>query len=81
VLYGVGTKQAMHETQDTRMQCVCGRYLRSTSMLRDNGILIDAGTGVGDLGLKAFTWVNHVFIGRSYHGHVSPTRFLVATVE
>jgi hypothetical protein len=50
-------------------------------MLRDNDILIDAGTRVGDLSLNELTWINHAFVGHSYLDHVSPTPFLVATVE
>ena len=52
-----------------------GRYLRATSMLLDNKILIDAGTGVGDLSLKELTRINHVFVGLSHLDHVSHIPF------
>ena len=55
--------------------------MRTTSMLRDNDILTDADTGVGDLSLKELTWINHAFVGHSYLDHVSPTPFLVASVK
>ena len=57
-----------------------GWYLRATSMLLDNDILIDAGTGVGDLGLKELTRINHVFVGHSLLDHVSHIPFFVDTV-
>lgn len=56
-------------------------YLRTTSMLLDNDILIDAGTGVGDLSLKQLTRINRVFVTHSHLDHVSHTPFLVATVQ
>ena len=55
--------------------------MRTTSMLRDNDILTDADTGVGDLSLKELTWINHAFVGHSYLDHVSHTPFVVASVE
>ncbi len=57
-----------------------GGYLRTTSMLLDNDILIDAGTGVGDLSLRQLTRINHVFVTHSHLDHVSPVPFLVDTV-
>lgn len=54
--------------------------MRTTSVLLDNDILINAGTGVGDLSLKQLTRINHVFVTHSHLDHVSHTPFLVATV-
>jgi len=57
-----------------------GGQLRTTSMLLDNDILIDAGTGVGNLSLKQLTRINHVFVTHSHLDHVSHIPFLVDTV-
>ena len=39
-----------------------GRHLRTTTMLVDNDILIDCGTGVGDLSLAEISLIDHVFL-------------------
>lgn len=57
-----------------------GRHLRTTSMLIDNDILIDAGTGVGDLSLTELSLVDHIFLTHSHLDHVSSIPFLVDTV-
>lgn len=57
-----------------------GGQLRTTSMLLDNDILIDAGTGVGNLSFKQLTRINHVFVTHSHLDHVSHIPFLVDTV-
>jgi phosphoribosyl 1,2-cyclic phosphodiesterase len=57
-----------------------GEQLRTTSMLLDNDILIDAGTGVGNLSLKQLTRINHVFVKHSHLDRVSHIPFLVDTV-
>ena len=41
-----------------------GRHLRTTSMLADHDVLIDAGTGVGDLSLTELSLIDHIFISR-----------------
>jgi ribonuclease BN (tRNA processing enzyme) len=57
-----------------------GRSLRTTSMLLDNDILIDAGTGVGDLNLPELTLIDHVFVTHSHLDHIASIPFLVDTV-
>jgi len=57
-----------------------GGQLRTTSMLLDNDILIDAGTGVGNLSFNQLTRINHVFVTHSHLDHVSHIPFLVDTV-
>lgn len=57
-----------------------GRHLRTTSMLIDNDILIDAGTGVGDLSLTELAQIDHVFITHSHLDHVACLPLLVDTV-
>ncbi len=57
-----------------------GRHLRTTSMLVDNDILIDAGTGVGDLSLTELARIDHVFLTHSHLDHVACLPFIVDTV-
>jgi len=57
-----------------------GRHLRTTSFLVDNDVLIDAGSGVGDLPLAELTRIDHVFVTHSHLDHVTSIPFLVDTV-
>jgi ribonuclease BN (tRNA processing enzyme) len=57
-----------------------GRHLRTTSFLLDGDILIDAGTGVGDLTLAELSQIDHIFITHSHLDHVASIPFLVDTV-
>jgi len=57
-----------------------GRHLRTTSLLIDNDILIDAGTGVGDLSIAELSQIDHVFITHSHLDHVACLPFMVDTV-
>lgn len=57
-----------------------GRSLRTTSMLLGNDVLIDAGTGVGDLSLAELTLIDHVFVTHSHLDHIASIPFLVDTV-
>ena len=49
-------------------------------MLLDDDILIDAGTGVGDLTLEAMCRIDHVFLTHSHLDHVTSLPFLLDTV-
>jgi ribonuclease BN (tRNA processing enzyme) len=57
-----------------------GRHLRTTSFLVDGDVLIDAGSGVGDLSLAELTRIDHVFVTHSHLDHVTSIPFLVDTV-
>ncbi|MGB4812761.1 MAG: 3',5'-cyclic-nucleotide phosphodiesterase [Methylophilaceae bacterium] len=57
-----------------------GGKLRTTSILLDDDILIDAGSGVGDLSMDALMAINHVFITHSHLDHVAFLPFLLDTV-
>ena len=57
-----------------------GRHLRTTSFLLDSDILIDAGTGVGDLTLAELSQIDHIFVTHSHLDHVASIPFLVDTV-
>ncbi len=57
-----------------------GQQNRTTSFLLDNDILIDAGTGVGDLSLSDLTLIDHIFITHSHLDHVNSIAFFVDSV-
>lgn len=57
-----------------------GGSLRTTSMLLDHDILIDAGTGVGDLTLSDLKRIDHVFVTHSHLDHVACIPLLVDSV-
>ena len=57
-----------------------GGELRTTSFLVDDDILLDAGTGVGDLCMDELLAIDHVFITHSHLDHVAYLPFLVDTV-
>ncbi|MDH5633022.1 MAG: 3',5'-cyclic-nucleotide phosphodiesterase [Gammaproteobacteria bacterium] len=48
-----------------------GGRARTTSFLVDGDILIDAGTGVGDLDLDAMAAIEHVFLTHSHFDHIA----------
>jgi ribonuclease BN (tRNA processing enzyme) len=56
-----------------------GGSLRTTSLLVDDDILVDAGTGVGDLTLDRLARIDHVFVSHSHLDHVACIPFLVDT--
>lgn len=47
-----------------------GAGLKTTSILLDDDVLIDAGTGVGDLSLEELRRLRHVFLTHSHLDHV-----------
>jgi ribonuclease BN (tRNA processing enzyme) len=57
-----------------------GGSLRTTSLLVDDDILVDAGTGVGDLTLESLAKIDHIFVSHSHLDHVTSIPFLVDTV-
>lgn len=57
-----------------------GSDLRTTSMLVDHDILIDAGTGVGELGIEQLTEIDHVFITHSHLDHIGFLPFILDAV-
>jgi len=46
-------------------------------MLLDNDVLIDAGTGVGELSLTELSMIDHVFVTHSHLDHIACIPFLV----
>ncbi|MBC7404502.1 MAG: 3',5'-cyclic-nucleotide phosphodiesterase [Cytophaga sp.] len=57
-----------------------GPNLRTTSLLIDNDILIDAGTGVAELNMEQLACVDHVFITHSHLDHLAFLPFLLDSV-
>jgi ribonuclease BN (tRNA processing enzyme) len=57
-----------------------GGSLRTTSFVLDDDVLLDAGTGVGDLNIEELRSIDHVFLTHSHLDHVTSLPFLVDTV-
>jgi len=57
-----------------------GGNLRTTTLLLDDDILIDAGTGVGELSIEQLIAIDHVFVTHSHLDHVTFIPFLLDTV-
>jgi ribonuclease BN (tRNA processing enzyme) len=57
-----------------------GRHMRTTSFLVDGDVLLDAGTGVGDLSLAELALVDHIFVTHSHLDHVASIAFIADTV-
>ncbi len=57
-----------------------GGNLRTTSMLLDHDILIDAGTGVGDLSLAEMILIDHIFVTHSHLDHIACIPLLIDSV-
>jgi ribonuclease BN (tRNA processing enzyme) len=57
-----------------------GQHNRTTSFLVDQDILIDAGTGVGDLSLSELALIDHIFITHSHLDHVNSIAFFLDSV-
>jgi len=57
-----------------------GNGARTTALLVDHDILIDAGTGVADLSLDAMAAIDHVFLTHAHLDHVTCIPFLLDSV-
>jgi ribonuclease BN (tRNA processing enzyme) len=57
-----------------------GGILRTTSFLIDHDILVDAGTGVGDLLFEQLVEIDHIFITHSHLDHITSIPLLADTV-
>src|SRR5207342_2805390 len=56
------------------------RDCRTTSFLLDDDVLIDAGTGVGDLPLEALARIDHILLTHSHLDHVLGVPLLADSV-
>lgn len=57
-----------------------GQHNRTTSFLVDQDILIDAGTGVGELSLAELMLIDHIFVTHSHLDHVNSIAFFLDSV-
>ena len=57
-----------------------GRHLRTTSMLIDQDILLDAGTGVADLSITELSMIDHVFLTHTHMDHIAALPLMIDTV-
>ena len=57
-----------------------GVDLRTTTILIDQDILIDAGTGVGDLSMEEMLNIKHIFVTHSHLDHIACIPLLVDTL-
>lgn len=57
-----------------------GGNQRTTSFLLDHDVLIDAGTGVGELSLAELSAIDHVFITHSHLDHIACIPLMIDSV-
>lgn len=57
-----------------------GGELRTTSLMLDDDILIDAGTGISSLSLKEMEKLQHIFLTHSHLDHVANLPLLVDSI-
>ena len=57
-----------------------GASLRTTSILIDQDVLIDCGTGIGDLNIEQMKQIKHVFITHSHLDHTAALPLLIDTI-
>lgn len=57
-----------------------GGKARTTAFLVDEDVLVDCGTGVGDLDLAALTRIDHVFVTHAHLDHIASIPLLVDSV-
>ena len=57
-----------------------GPHLRTTSLLLDQDILIDAGTGAADLSIDQLAAIDHVFLTHTHLDHIAALPLMIDTV-
>ena len=57
-----------------------GTHRRTTSFLVDNDILIDAGTGVGELSIAEMAAIDHVFLTHAHLDHIVSLPLMIDSV-
>ena len=57
-----------------------GAGLRTTSLLIDNDVLIDCGSGVGDLTLEEMAGIRHIFLTHGHLDHIAFMPFLIESI-
>ncbi|MGB8052215.1 MAG: MBL fold metallo-hydrolase, partial [Azonexus sp.] len=57
-----------------------GEHLRTTSLLVDDDVLIDAGTGVGDLPIDELARIDHLFLTHTHLDHIACLPLMIDSV-
>ncbi len=57
-----------------------GLGLKTTSLLLDDSVLIDCGTGLGELSLEEMSKLKHIFITHSHLDHITMLPMLLDTI-
>ena len=57
-----------------------GESLRTTSLLVDDDVLIDAGTGVGDLPIEELARIDHLFLTHTHLDHIACLPLMIDSV-
>lgn len=57
-----------------------GGQLRTTSLLLNSEVLIDAGTGLGDLTLQEMALIRHIFLTHSHLDHLAGLPLLIDSI-
>jgi ribonuclease BN (tRNA processing enzyme) len=57
-----------------------GGNFRTTSLLLDHDVIIDAGTGLSDLSLAEMSMIDHIFITHSHLDHIACLPLLIDSV-
>ena len=57
-----------------------GLHLRTTALLVDDDVLIDAGTGLGDLSIDELALVDHVFLTHTHLDHIACLPLMIDSV-
>ncbi|NMF87443.1 3',5'-cyclic-nucleotide phosphodiesterase [Aromatoleum petrolei] len=57
-----------------------GPEARTTAFLADDDVLIDCGTGVGDLALEELAAIDHIFVTHSHMDHIAAIPLIVDAV-
>ena len=57
-----------------------GEHLRTTSLLVDDDMLIDAGTGLGDLAIDELARIDHLFLTHTHLDHIACLPLMIDSV-
>jgi cAMP phosphodiesterase len=57
-----------------------GSHLRTTALLVDDDVLIDAGTGLGDLSIAELARIDHVFLTHTHLDHIACLPLMIDSV-
>lgn len=77
----IGVKRTAMQLQVLGCSGGIGGALRTSSFLVDDDILLDAGTGVGDLSIAQLANIDHVFLTHSHIDHILGIPLIADTVQ